>query len=142
VDLTVAGAALATLAAKQATTTIPIVTIAVSDPVGCTAELALPLVCLAPLAIPNPKAFVMKPNRSPVIRADSHRHLLIRRDGLPATVTGLPDTSTMSKFDQVISWQAALANPMSDELTTDVGVHSVRRECHSGLLARDKGYAL
>jgi len=34
VDLIVASAALATLAAKQATTTIPIVTIAVSDPVG------------------------------------------------------------------------------------------------------------
>ena len=66
------------------------------------AELALALVYLAPLAIPDLKAFVMKPNRSPVIRADSHGHPLIRRDGLSATVTGLADTSTMSEFQQVV----------------------------------------
>jgi hypothetical protein len=66
------------------------------------AELALALAYLAPLAIPDLKAFVMKPNRSPVIRADSHGHPLIRRDGLSATVTGLADTSTMSEFDQVV----------------------------------------
>lgn len=76
-----------------------------------------------PLGLPDLEALGVKPKRFPAIRAHSHRHPLIPRDGLSATVTDLPYSQTIAKFDQVISWQAAIVNPMSDELTRDVRVH-------------------
>ena len=54
--------------------------------------------------------------------------------GLSATVTGLPDALTMTKLDQVVSWQAALVNPTSDELTRPRPLGR-KPECHSGLTA-------
>src|SRR5437588_867305 len=49
---------------------------------------------------------------------------------LRTTVTDLPDALTMTKLDQVVSWQAALVNPTSDELTRPRPLGR-KPECHS-----------
>lgn len=86
-------------------------------------RLAFALLYQPPLGVPDLKASVMQSNRSPVTRGDSHRHPLIRRDELSATVTGAPDAVAITDFDQRVSWKTAALNSMSDELTTDIGVH-------------------
>jgi len=39
----------------------------------------------------------------------------------------------MPKFGEVISWQDAFSNPMPDELTTKIRIHSRKLRCHRGL---------
>jgi hypothetical protein len=76
-------------------------------------RLVLTLINRPPLGVPDLKAFIVKPNRSPVTRRDSHCHPFSRRDGLSTTVAGLPGALPMAELDQVNSWKTALLNSLS-----------------------------
>src|SRR5258705_7354372 len=89
------------------------------------------------LGIPDLKAFVVQAKRSPSTRRDSHRHPLVRCDDLSASVAGAPGAQTMAKLDQMVSWKTALLNSLSDELTTEVGVHRAEREDAMAVLAHE-----
>ena len=97
-------------------------------------RLVLTLIKQPPLGVPDLKTFVVKPNRSPVTRRDSHCHPFSRRDGLSTTVAGLPAALPMAELDQVNSWKTALLNSLSNELTTDAGVHRTERQDATVLL--------
>src|SRR6266850_2306297 len=77
------------------------------------------------LGVPDLKAIVVEPNRSPVLGADSHGHPLIRFDGRAASVALVPDAGTEPELDRAVARQAAVVDPLSDELADDVVVHAL-----------------
>jgi len=85
------------------------------------------LVCHPSLGVPDPKAFVVQPNRSPVVRRESYRHPLIRQDGRSARAAGVSGALSVAQLDQVVSWKDAFSNPVPNELTADARVHGKDR---------------
>src|ERR1700704_6563738 len=71
------------------------------------------------LGVPDLKALVVEPKRSPVLRAHSHGHPLVLRNARSAGVAGLSDTLPMPEFDEVSSWESAGLNPLSDYLSEE-----------------------
>jgi len=76
------------------------------------------------LGVPNLKAIVVEPNRSPVIRAHSHTHLLVPRNRRSAAVTGLSESTPVPEFDQVSSWESAVMDPLSDQVSEEIRIHA------------------
>jgi hypothetical protein len=79
---------------------------------------------LVSLLIPNLKAILVESKSSPIVRRYSHRHLLIRLNGLAAAVAVLSDTVPVAEFDRVCSRHAAIVGPLSDQLTEKYRVHA------------------
>ena len=75
------------------------------------------------LRIPNLKAVVVEPNRSPVIRAHSHRHPLVPRNARSATVTDVSDTMPVPEFDHVVTREAAILKPVPDQIAENDWIH-------------------
>src|SRR4030081_974725 len=77
------------------------------------------------LGVPDLKALVVEPKRSPVVRAHSHGHLLVLRNARSAGVAGLSDTLLMPEFDKGSSWQSAVLNPLSDHVPEEARLHAL-----------------
>jgi hypothetical protein len=72
-------------------------------------------------------------NRSPIIRANQ-AHPVSVLDCEAATIAGLPETASMPQLNRAITREAALFNPVSNELPSDSfshapsGLHNGRSE--------------
>ena len=76
------------------------------------------------LGVPDLKALVVEPKRSPVVRAHSHGHPLVLRNERSAGVAGLSNTLPMAEFDEGSSWQSAILNPLSDYVPEEARLHT------------------
>ena len=76
------------------------------------------------LGVPDLKALVVEPKRSPVVRAHSHGHPLVLRNDRSARVAGLSDTLPMPDFDEGSSWQSAVLDSLSDYLPEEARLHA------------------
>jgi hypothetical protein len=82
-------------------------------------------------------------NRSPIIRANQ-AHPVSGRDREAATIAGLPEAGSVPQLNRAITRKAALFNPVSNELSSDIwshapaGLHSGRSD-QSALRYSDAG---
>jgi len=67
----------------------------------------------------------MEPKRSPVLRAHSHGHPVVHRDDRSAGGAGLSDTLPMPEFDERRSWQAAIIEPLSNNVPEEGWIHTL-----------------
>src|SRR5205807_10598353 len=79
------------------------------------------------LGVPDLKALVVEPKRSPVVRAHSHGHPLVLRNDRAAGVAGLSGTLPMPEFDEESSWQSAVLDPLSDYVPEESWMHGMEK---------------
>ena len=79
------------------------------------------------LDVPHLKAIVVEPKRSPVVRAHSHCHPLVLRNGRSAGVAGLSDALPMPEFDEGSSWQSAGLDPLSNYFPEERRIHALEK---------------
>jgi hypothetical protein len=85
------------------------------------------------LVLPEGEAVLVQMNRSPIIRANQ-AHPVSGRDREAATIAGLPEAGSVPQLNRAITRKAALFNPVSDELSSDIwshapsGLHIVRSD--------------
>src|SRR2546430_16893083 len=77
------------------------------------------------LGVPDLKALVVEPKRSPVVRAHSHGHPLVLRNDRSAGVAGLSDALPMPEFDEGSSWQSAVLGPLSNYFPEERRIHAL-----------------
>lgn len=76
------------------------------------------------LGVPNLKAVVVEPNRSPVVRAHSDGHRLVPHNDRSAAVAGGPDSVPMPKFNEESSWQSAVMDSLSNQVSEEGRIHA------------------
>jgi len=79
------------------------------------------------LGVPYLKAIVVEPKRSPVIRANSHRHPLVPRNGRSAAVAGFSDSMPVAQFDEASSWQSAVLDPLANHVPEESRIHAMEK---------------
>jgi hypothetical protein len=96
-----------------------------------------------PLLLPEDEALLVQMNRSPIIRANQ-AHPLNGRDCEAATIAGLPEAGSVPQLNRAITRKAALFNPVSNELSSDIWRHApaglhIGRSDQSALRYSDAG---
>ena len=94
------------------------------------------------LGVPNLKAIVVESNRSPVGPAYSHGHPLIPSDDRSAAVAGLSDSISAPELDQLKSRQAAVMDPLSDQVSHNHRIHARQPTSHIGILLWNNVFSL
>src|SRR5207245_5239754 len=79
------------------------------------------------LGVPDLKALVVEPKRSPVVRAHAHGHPLVLRNDRSAGVAGLSDALPMPELDEESSWQSAVLDPLSDYVPEESCMHGMEK---------------
>ena len=94
------------------------------------------------LGVPDLKAIVVESNRSPVGPAHSHGHPLIPSDDRSAAVASLANSISLPELDQLNSRQAAVMDPLSDQVSQNHRIHARQPTSHIGILLWNNGFPL
>jgi hypothetical protein len=95
------------------------------------------------LVLPEDEALLMQTNRSPLIRTNQ-AHPVSGRDCEAATIAGLPEAGSVPQLNRTITRKAALFNPVSNKLPSDIWIHApsglhIDRSDQSALRHNDTG---